>query len=558
MKKKTIITAVIASLSICTVLGVVATVAANVSKRTSAANVVKYSYNSDDPFFESYYNDFAINNDDTLDRWYDTLPRTTKTNNFCSLDTITYNNINGATVAVDTFNRNVGESLNDPNFGQGILLYQCLQYKIKHPEEEMYIDFASYRMSVTASVCARRDSKFFGYNRALFEEECDKFGFVRLAFMLVEAARMGIHVVITPHLNSYGVKQYSATAPSGYANRAEILHREYFRKSLNVQCYSKYAPSKKVSDFFVYAPIDWSDEQRSIDEQHSKFLAVSAYTDYLGNDHHYAYYSSSANLDTVDYLGRNGNGGSQSGSIITGHEAIYRCAHNFCRHVSHYANSQDSIVDFRYVTRNINQKQVDLYNAGRENEIPLDEQILYMGSPNDSVFEFYYTPFPGNINAWDKTYNPFCRYFSEFRQSLYGPMIFSWTSPYHDKDYQFNFTFEDMISEAFHMNRNVQNRIYVHMETFNAALYNDLIVGTDIGFKYINLNLNKYLHSKDIQMAFYAKDGTHKYITFLTSCNFSAATYSYQINQAIIIKETDENHGTFTSIGKATSYGCIV
>ncbi len=559
MKRKKIILFAVSSVIALSICGVCASVISSSSmNEVQASNIVKYSYNSDEPFFESFYNDFEVDNVNSPDRWYETLPATTNTSNFCSLGTTTYENINGSTVTVDIFNRNVGESLNDPNFGQGILLYQALQYKIKHPTEEMYIDFASYRMSVTASTCVKRESKFFGYNRALFEEEYDDYGFVRFSFMLVEAARMGIHVRITPHLNSYAVKQYSATASSGYASRAEIQHREYFKKSLSINCYSKYANSKKVSDFFVYAPIDWSDSERPIDEQHSKFLAVSAYTDYQNVDHQYGFYTSSANLDTVDYLGRNGNGGSQSGSIITGHEAIVRCAHNYCRHVSQYANSQDSIVDFRYVTRQKNKEQVDLFNAGRANEIPSDEQILYMGSENDSVFEFYFTPFPGNVNAWDKVYNPFCRYFSEFGQSLYGPIVFSWTSPYHDKDYQFNYTFEDIISQAFHKNKNPQNRIYVHMETFNAGLYNDLKVGTDIGFKYINQNLNKYLHSKDIQMSFYSKDGTHKYINFLTSCNFSAATYSYQINQAIIIKETDENHGVFTTLGRATSYGCIV
>lgn len=528
------------------------------SNSVLAANEIKkYSYNSDDPFFENVFNPMVVDNTGSPDMWYADLPGAKNVNNFCSLGTTTYENINGGTVTVDVFNRNIGESLNDPNFGQGVLLYQTIQYKIKHPDEDIYIDFSSYRMSVTASTCVRNDSKYFGYNRALFEEEYDNFGFVRFGFMLVDAARMGIHVTLTPHLNSYATNQYSSTAAKHYAKRAELSYRYYFNNSINTPCYTQYANGRKVADFMTFAPVDWDDAARTVDEVHSKILAVSAYTDYNDVDHHYGFYSSSSNLDTVNYKGVNANGGSQTGSIISGHEAIYRCSHNFHRILSQYTK-QDQIVDFRYQIKKIAKEQMDYLLAGRPDKIPANEQIVYMGSENDTVFEFYMSPLPCEVYTWDQVYNPFCREISKFRRNATnGPIVFSWTLPYVDYLHQYEHTFESLICEAFHANRNPQNRIYLHIEDFNAGAYNDLILGVDIGFKYINQNLNKYLHSKDIQMSYYTSDGDHEYVTFLTSCNFAAVAHSYHVEQTVIVKETDDNHGVFTTLGVATSYGCI-
>ena len=138
----------------------------------SAATVTNYSYNSDTPFFNSYFDSFTIDNSASLDRWYDDetkFPLNTNSSNFCSLGTTAYDNVNGKTVTVDPFNRNQTDNLNDPNFGQSMLIYQCIQYKVAHPDAEVFIDFATYRLSVTASACLRRDSKFFGYMRSLFD-----------------------------------------------------------------------------------------------------------------------------------------------------------------------------------------------------------------------------------------------------------------------------------------------------------------------------------------------------------------------------------------------------
>ena len=102
-------------------------VAVLVLPMTSEASVTRYSYNSDNPFFNYYMdNVYSLDNSASIDIFFDTLPPTTNTSNFCSLATTSYPNINGRTVTVDTFARQYNESLNDPNFGEGVLIYQCI------------------------------------------------------------------------------------------------------------------------------------------------------------------------------------------------------------------------------------------------------------------------------------------------------------------------------------------------------------------------------------------------------------------------------------------------
>lgn len=555
LKTKILLVTIVSSISATTGLTIGFLTNKNTTK--TSAVISKYSYDSDTPFFNAYFDTISIDNTASLDRWYDdetVFPFNTNTSNFCSLGTTSFENINNKTVTVDAFNRNQTDNLNDPNFGQSMLIYQCIQYKVAHPETEMYIDFASYRLSITASACLRRDSKFFGYMRSLFNEEYNDFGFVRMAFTLVEAARMGIHVTMTPQLNSYAVQQYSSTDSSGHASIGEPSYVTYFNSALSKKCYSSYAPNKKVSDFLVFKQIKWNVEEIGQDMQHVKTCTVSHYLDFHGNEHENAVFFESSNVDAITYLGRNGNGGSQTGVIVTNHEDLFRCTHNFVKLMANYSEKND-VTEFRRIARSKSQKQIDLINSGLQNTIPSNEQIVYLGSSNDNVFELYFSPFGGNVATWDKTYNPFCKYISEFKKSD-GPIVFTWTLPYVDYGHAFDYTMEDMIAEAFHDNKNPKNRIYLHVPGFNEKKYNDLKVGTDIGFKYVNQNLAKYLHSKDVIMSYYVGE-YHKYVSLISSCNFGYGPYWYRTNSTLVIKENENNHGVYHDLGVATTYGCI-
>lgn len=548
MKKKWIrLTA--GALSVVLAIGLLVIVIIN----NADAEVTKHSYNSDNPFFNYYMdNVYSLDNDASIDMWFDTLSPTTNTSNFCSLATTSYPNINGKTVTVDTFARVYNESLNDPNFAEGILIYQCIQYKIAHPEEEVYLYYSSYRTSVTASVCVDRNSKYFGYMRSLFDCEYDNFGFVRISFMLVEAARMGINVTILPQRDSYGKKQYSETATNHLAYRNNLSYHTYFSNALNKNCYTQYANGKKVSDYFTYAKVEWPIDETATEMHHIKTCLASNYIDKDGVERGPGVFFTSANLDENDYLGRNGNNYMQTGVLITGHDDIYRVTKNYCDIIAQYCGKDDSMLFKDYVYRT-QTEQVDLILAGREDEIPDNKQLVYLGSESDDVFEMYFTPLPGPQSVWNTTYNPYCKYITEMSQST-GSKIFTWNVAESENSNDFTYTFEDMISEAFHKNKNPQNRIYMHYEAFQASKYNDLVVGRDIGFKSIN-NTN-YIHGKDVIMS-YEKDGERKYVSIINSCNFHSVALYFESNHILVIKETEENHGVFTSLGVKTTNGAI-
>lgn len=528
----------------------------NVITPTAAANITTHSYSSDQPFFNDYLdNVYKVDNETSIDKWYDTLPKTSNTTNFCSLGTTEYQNINGRTVLVDTFYRHPGDSLNDPNYGQGILIYQAIQYKVAHPNDDVEIYFGSYRMSATASVCIDKESKYFGYMRSLFDCEYDNHGFVRISFMLVEAARMGIKVVLIPQLNSYGVNQYSATAAKKYAYKSALQYRTYFNGSLDRACYTSYAEGKSVSDYLVCAFNDWNVEERGGDMQHLKACLVSNYRDYDGVDHEYGMFFESANLDENDYLGRNGNSGAQSGVIITNHKEMYNCCRNYMDLIAEYRGSND-IIKFRDIVSSRQTQQIDLFYEGQYNTVPENQRLCYLGSETDSVFELYFTPLSNtSIGVWNTKYMPYCRYLAEMLKSD-DYIVFTWNMPYSENTNQFTYTIEDVIYEAFHKNQNKNNRLYMHFETFDATRYNDLTVGKNIGFKNVNTNLKTYIHSKDMIMS-YSLNHQRKYVSIISSCNFGNWAFWYRANSILVVKETDENHGTYSNLGGASTYGCI-
>lgn len=519
-----------------------------------AANVTKYSYNSDNPFFNYYMdNVYQLDNEGSVDRYFDKLPKSTNTSNFSSLGRSTYAKINGKTVTVDAFNRDPGDSIDDPNFGQGILIYQCIQYKVKHPQADVSIYYSSYRTSVTASVCIDRNSRFFGYMRSMHDKEYDNHGFVRISFMLVEAARMGIHVTAVTQLNSYSTKQYDAASDS-LNSKANLNHVTYFTDALSRPCYSSYAKGKKVSDYFTFCNVGWDVNARGADMLHIKTCLVSNYLDKDGVEHGPSMYLTSSNLDENDYLGRNGNTGSQSGVIVSDHAALYNVTKNYLELIVKY-QGVDQMPEFRDLVRTRQTRQMDLINAGQGDSIPESERLVYLGSATDKIFEMCFTPLPGGVMVWDTVHNPYAKYLSEMAAST-GPMVFTWNMPYNSCSNFFEYTFEDIICEAFHRNRNPENRLYMHFESFAASRYNDLTVGKDIGFKAVNTNLNKYLHSKDIIMS-YEKDGARKYVSIISSANFGVGPFWERTNSVLVIKETERKHDFYTILGRASTYGAI-
>lgn len=509
----------------------------------------------DAPFFDVVLPQIAKNieenNTHTISPYYDKFPLANNPENFQGLGSTTYASINGKTVTAEAFYRVRNESLNDPNNGMGLLIYQCIQYKRAHPDEDVKITFSSYRTSVTASVCVLPESKYYGYMRSLYGTNYDEHGFVRISYMLTEAARMGIEVTLVNQLPSYAVKQYNPETGK-LASRSHLDFHTYYTKALKTECYDTYAPGKKVSDFMDYVKVGWNVTDKTSDMQHCKSCTVSHYLATDGTEHENAVFFSSSNLDENSYIGANGNNGSQSGVIISDHAELYRVTYNYMKLMSEYRELEE-LFELRRILNTRNNEQIALIRSGRGDEIPADEQIVYLGTEEDPVFELYFTPFGGSPDSWDTAANPICKYVEKLPQSEdYVELI--WNEFGYGKCYT-GAIMSKMLEKAYCGNPNANNKISMRVTGFNTDAIQQLKVGSEIGYRSIKEGTN--IHSKDIMLS-YMEDGVRHRVSLLTSCNFYQIAFNSRTNSMLVIHETDETGGAFYNIlGKKYSYGML-
>lgn len=512
-------------------------------------------------FFEEKFGSLNPEQGEYVNKTYEDFPRTQNTTNLLSLGTAVYENIDGNTVMADAYYRVKNEALNDPNAGMGILLYQTILYKIANPEADVRICFSSYRISPTAAVCVLPESRYYGYMRSLYGEgnDYDENGFVRIVYMLVEAAKMGIDVTVVGQLNSYAVKQYNSEG--ALKKVAEASYEKYFKDGLTQDCYEKYAEGKKVSDFMTFKKVEWALEDKGgTDMMHLKTLTTSHYLDREGVAHENAVFLTSSNLDAIDYKGCNGNNGSQSGVIITGHNEIYNATVNYVDLMVEYSG-QEKLYELRYLVRQRNTEQSELIAAGREEEIPDEEQITWLGNDTDKVFKLYFSSLGGDYDAWNTLTNPYC----EQMQNLYNSAInypdeyreFTWNCPTYTRSFNVSKIMDEMVNKAFIDYSHPDNRLSILCGSYEYdELKESLKVGDNIGYLSLK-NKSLGIHSKDI-MCSYIKDGERRYVTLLSSCNFHDGALYYQTNSMLTITETDETGDTFyRTFGTASTYGCI-
>ena len=301
-----------------------------------------------------------------------------------------FENINGETCYTYCYYRKKSTAPNNPNVANGILLYDTIRYKLLHPEEDIKVFFSYYRISPTVSVCVLPQSRYYGYMRALYDTDYDGWGFVRISYLLVECARMGIEVNILGQLNSYGIKQYNDKGE--LVKVAEPAFTTYFNNAVKGDCYDEFAPGKKVSDFLKCVRVGWNiSDKGGVDMMHLKVCGTSAHIDEHGREHHYTVYTSASNLDTIDYRGSNAGNWDQSGSIVTDHFYLYKCFYNYIQLAMKYSY-QEGMYEFKDIINERNTEQVRLQREGRIDDIDIDKLVAYAGTETDKVFELYLTP----------------------------------------------------------------------------------------------------------------------------------------------------------------------
>ena len=481
--------------------------------------------------------------DGYINSTYDKFPVLDNSSNFMSDGTTYFENINGGTVSVDSFVYDTYAKDGNVNVGQGLLIYQAMLYKQAHPDEEVSIAASSYRFSIEAALNINRDSRYFGYMRNLYGMDYDEFGFVRLSYLLVSAAKMGINVTVIGHIDGYPI---NSSDPNLY---------EYFTGHLDTPCDPAYTDGV-VGDYLNFAQCYWTlDQKGGTDMMHNKMCAVSHYLDMNGVEHRNAVFSSSANLDGISSKGYNGNWKLQTATIVSDHADIYRVAMNYLNLLAEYS-AQEAIYEFQDIMATTGAEQIDLILAGQGNLIPADEQLVYLGSETDDVFELYFTPFAGGTAVWDEKYNPYTKYIREMYESE-GSIIFTWNAAEYNSEFPLGKQMEEMIAGSFHNNKNVENKFYGNMENFNKSLMDGLVVGKDIGYLSINKLPYGEVHNKDIMLS-YVKDGQRYYVSLLNSCNMHSGSMCYQSNFMLVIKETDcDEDSVFFTMNDLSTTGIV-
>ncbi len=502
--------------------------------------------NQNKPFFDSVLpeieKNIKENNKKSVTPYYDSFPVANNPENFQGLGSTTYANINGQKVTAEAFLRLYGDSLHDPNAGMGLLIYQCIQYKRANPTEDVKLTFSSYRTSATASVCVIPESKYYGYMRSLYGTNYDEHGFVRISYMLAEAARMGIEVTMVNQLNSYAVNQYDPISKT-LKSRSPLNYKTYFNKALDTSCYDKYAKGKKVSDFMNFCVVEWDVDDKTTDMQHLKSCTASHYLATDGTVHKNAIFFTSSNLDENDYKGRNGNSLAQSGVIISDHEDLYRVTYNYTQLMTEY-DGLEEIFEMQKIINERNIEQAEMLRTGKGSLIPRDEQIVYIGGENDPVFELYFTPFGGGIDVWDTENNAFCKYMDKMAMSEdYVEFAFN---VYGFGASHIGTTMEQMVAQAFCENPDSRNKIFLRINDFDSSAVQNLKLGTEIGERSIGTG-GKSHHTKDMLLN-YVENGERHRVSLMTSCNSYPLAFSLRTNSLLVINETDASGGNFYSI----------
>ncbi len=476
---------------------------------------------------------------------YGALKKLDNSSNFMSRGTTKFSKINGKTVTVDTFVYRKGEKANNCSVGEGLLIYQAMLYKAANPKEEVSVSVSSYRYSVQAAVNINRNSRYFGYMRNLVGKDYDEYGFVRISYLLVTAARMGIHVNVIGQIDGFP------------GSKKDPKFEEYFASQLNDACDPAYVKKGVVGDYLNAVFCKWTlkNSQGSTDMMHVKVCAVSHYLDMNGKVHKNAVWSSSTNLDGIRSDGKSGNSKLQTATIISDHAKIYQVSKNYIQLMMDYGTDQDDIYIFRKLVNRMNTEQIDLILAGKEKEIPADEQIVYLGSSKDKVFEFYYTPFGGGTNLWDEKYNPYCKYVRKLYNSE-DYIITTWNNARFSRGFPLGAQTEDMIIASFNKNANTKNKLFLNLVGWeNEAAYSNLIAGRNIGYKSLNRNPYGSIHNKDLQLS-YVENGKRYYVSLLNSLNFHGGALSYQTNNMLVIKETDmDKDSVFYTVAKYSTTG---
>ena len=493
-------------------------------------------------FFEEIFFKIDPEKEDYINDDYDKYPRGQNRTSLLSRSTASYGIIKNSNekVLADSYYSGAGEALNSPDAGMGILLYNTILYKIANPQEQVSIAFISRDISISAAVCVIPQSRYYGYMRSLEGEEIDydENGFIRISFMLVEAAKMGIKVSVVAH-----------DGEESDEGDPEENFKAYFVQALEQDCYKKYADGKKVSDNMSFTALNWSEEQ----SLRMRALTVSHYVDRFGVSFKNAVFFSGDSLDAVDEKGHCGK--ARSGVAVTGHNEIYNATVNFIDLVADYSDA-DGFAKLKEIVDARNTAQSKLIAEGKETKISQKEQILWLGNAEDTIFKLCFLCGEGGIGSASALYSAELDALAASAKEYPDEQrIFAANFESYRGNVELYRALNEKLKAAFVDSANSVNRFEIGAKEFENDIFSALKVGESVG--YFKIKSDDAPDSTETVMS-YVKNGVRRYVSVIPSYEFEDAE-ARSVTSMITITETDEVGDRFyLGIGLHSSEGCIV
>lgn len=405
-------------------------------------------------------------------------------------------------VKVDIYGRNTGDTDDHPVFAVCELVNKSINYKKLHPEEDVHIDYAIYRMETDTACYYNPDSRKYGKTTVMskpYKKNCES-----VAYSFVKAAKNGIKVRLIYH------RDKDLNASTTY---------DWFQTFMDDECF--FDETKKVSDFLEVRKAKWNLNETMANQMHNKQLLVSDYVDWDGTEHHNAVNSMTSNVDTYlpSYRPIKKKDWSHSGFTISDHDNVFEA----------------------------NQKYFDITFANWENRFAFVEDVLEAHKTNslnyvDDYFECYFTPIPQNYtNGYDVENNPYAKYIERLNEAQ-GQI----------KCYMNMYSLDANI-----MTNKISKRI-------NDAFKNNTTKGNDCGFiikkdivpsdeEYQNfkevgfLSVGAQTHSKDTM--FYFGD-TDEHVVITGSANLGYSGWFSKSNTVLVFKEKGSYHEIYDAFYK--------
>ncbi len=477
------------------------------------------------------------------------------------------NSINIGSSNVKIYSRDVSDIENHVVFKYGDLINRAISYKENHPNTNVNIKFAIYKIGDKSYVVFDPNHPKYG---SVYGNDEAGASSEKLIFSLVKAARRKVNIDFLYH------KDNLDNSNSCKADRSDNVLNYLTTRIEPSDSTDIDIPGNRelVSDYLTVTRVDW--EYSAHEQMHSKFMTVSHYDDGSTGKHNTVYVSTS-NVD--DHIGSipDGKDWVHSGALVNSNQGLFNAHNNYFdiikgNHTSHA--SFVSAVRNQHATNNLN------YDDG-------NFCAYFFPIPNSPSGN--YTPEltdwdSSNANGWDTQYNPFAKYADSLSVSRHGGRYIK-GNIYHMKWDNFNKAFRNKLEDEY-VNRNTSHTTsFKFLVSTNSNADNDTSNNTTIpgkcksikdnygdgilklknGFSGANATIRNQnndvvdldkasgvkTHSKDMIFAFSQHS---RYVSITGSTNFKLDAVTSKANHSLVIREFTTLHPVYNEFKKIFEY----